>query len=54
MRLKENARKGSEAFKVQAYPRRNFNIQALDGVSVERLIGILVIYIRLDFSLFFL
>ena len=33
VRLKENARKGTEAFKVQAYPRRNFNIQALDGVS---------------------
>ena len=33
VRLKENAPKGSEAFRVSAFPRSGFNIQALDGVS---------------------
>ena len=33
VRLKEDALKGSEAFRVSAFPRSGFKIQALDGVG---------------------
>ena len=32
IRLSEATPVGTEAFRVLAFPRRNFNIQALDGV----------------------
>ena len=38
VRLKEDAPKGSEAFRISAFPRSGFNIQALDGVSATRII----------------
>ena len=34
IRLSEATPVGTEAFRVLAFPRRNFNIQALDGVSL--------------------
>ena len=36
VRLKEDAIKGSEAFRISAFPRSGFKIQALDGVSIEK------------------
>ena len=33
IRLSENTKLGTEVLTLNAYPRRNFNIQALDGVS---------------------
>ena len=33
VRLREDAQKGSEAFRISAFPRSGFKIQALDGVS---------------------
>jgi hypothetical protein len=33
--LSENTRVGTEVMTLEAYPRRNFNIQALDGVSLR-------------------
>ena len=35
VRLKEDAPKGSEAFRISAFPRSGFKIQALDGVSKQ-------------------
>ena len=37
VRLPEDAQVGTEVFQVVAYPRQHFNIQALDGVSSEKL-----------------
>ena len=34
VRLSEATPIGTEAFRVLAFPRRNFNIQALDGVRI--------------------
>ena len=36
VRLKEDAIKGSEAFRVSAFPRSGFKIQALDGVRIRK------------------
>ena len=33
IRLSENTKPGTEVLTLNAFPRRNFNIQALDGVS---------------------
>ena len=38
VRLKEDAIKGSEAFRVSAFPRSGFKIQALDGVRIRKAI----------------
>jgi hypothetical protein len=35
VRLKEDAIKGSEAFRISAFPRSGFKIQSLDGVSIK-------------------
>ena len=34
VRLRENAVRGSEAFRISAFPRSGFQIQALDGVGI--------------------
>ena len=38
IRLSENTKLGTEVLTLNAFPRRNFNIQALDGVSRQTIL----------------
>ena len=40
LRLREDVAVGTEVFRVLAYPRQHFNLQAMDGVSTKPIIRI--------------